>query len=181
MSRQTKPDGVDVLHYRLYTTIPNSKQLKLSPTGGLTLAVRWPSETNDLEMATSHASIQDAFVRATGWNKAVGRFLSPVHRLCVPSSLYSEYFVGVETFSKKCCALHSMIFNEPGEKAIINGVRVVSLEDFIAPEFWYDSISHQAHWNGFAIWLSRTSNSSIERPNGHRVTVSPTWPCIKFW
>jgi hypothetical protein len=180
MSRQAKPDGVDVLHYRLYTTMPHGNQLKLSPAGGLTLAVRWPSETNDLEMAVSHASIQDAFVRSTGWNKAVGRFLSPAHRICVPSSLYSEYFVGAETFGEKCCALHFVFFNEPEEKAFVNG-SPVTLEDFIAPEFWYDSILHQARLNGFPIWLSRTSNSSIERPDGYRVTVSPTWPCIKFW
>lgn len=181
MSRVTKPDDVDVLHYRLYQANASGETLDLLPNGGLTLAVQWPSENKGLTIAAAHASIEDAFVRSVGYDKAVGRFHSDRQRMHVSRRTCELYFDAEDmTFEDKCKALHMMFFDDPERIATV-GTKSVTLEDFIAPKFWYSQVADLAREIVWSIWLSRTHCESIPFSGALRAQVSSNWPCIKFW
>lgn len=151
MSRQAKPDGVEVLHYRLYKRVSyDPPVVKLLPNGGMTLAVKWGAgEGDNIVIASSHCSVMDPFSRKVGYDKAVGRFISGRQCLRIPYAHYREFFTEdvllahvdpQAAFLKKCDALHDM-FNSAWENYAEGFERRV--EDYIFPNRW--SIGEATH------------------------------------
>lgn len=132
MSRQAKPDNVDVLHYRLYTYDRKSKRLSLSPKGGMTLAVKWP-DADGMKIAIAHCSARDPFVNRTGYDKAVGRFISGRggRVVNIAAKDCAPYFTPEPTtFNEKCKCLHE----------IMNSNMLIG---YIVPELWVDVIERE--------------------------------------
>lgn len=118
MSRQCKPEGTDVLHYRFYRSNPQMEQYDLMPNGGITLAVQWPDEDWPLvRIGIARCSYLDAFVRRIGYDKAVGRLLSSS---CWTGAIVEDSSAPCpQQFVDKCAVLNSAIYHD------LNGIQDV--------------------------------------------------------
>lgn len=174
MSRQSKPDGVDVLHYRFYSSV--MKGMELEPHGGLTLAVQWPvwDESNILRVGAARCSLRDHFVRKTGFNKALGRLLSfeDHHEDYVTDAWWSS-FSDLEhpTFSEKCTVLHEL-FTHPFE------VGDGSLADYIFANSWVNNDANQLLPT---LWLVRNSSPKVTIPPMRRYPNDVWTGCFIGW
>lgn len=165
MSRQAKPDNVDVLHYRLYTYDRKSKKLTLSPKGGMTLAVKWP-DADGMKIAIAHCSARDSFVNRTGYDKAIGRFISGRggHVVNISAKDCAPYFAPEPTtFHEKCKCLHEMIVSN-------------MLRCYIIPDLWVDVIKGELE----TVHLFRTSSFSIEFDDPQEAAIDAFWTGIEI-
>lgn len=100
-------DRVDVLHYRAYEqdkADPN--KFNLLAYGGLTLAVKWPTQRDPLfECGVARCSFKDHFTRRTGFIKAMGRLASSgrFQRVITDDDQWWDH--AKDTFETKCFAL----------------------------------------------------------------------------
>jgi hypothetical protein len=158
MSRQAKPDGVDVLHYRIYEENWVDETLELMPNGGMTLAVRFPQNGDCvLEIGVAHCSAMDSFLRRKGYDEAVGKILSAKQRLVVDRSLVHSCFKNASSFLEKCEALN-YILNELWN--ICPTDEGVSVGEKLFPDRWVKGL-HGYCKNG---QLLRASASVVENP-----------------
>lgn len=158
MSRQAKPDGVDVLHYRLYEENWEDETLELMPNGGMTLAVRFPQNGDCvLEIGVAHCSAMDSFLRRKGYDEAVGKILSTKQRLVVDRSLVHQHFKNASSFLEKCESLNYVLYELWERCTEESGVTV---EEKMFPSRWIKGLNSYCK-NG---QLLRASASVVENP-----------------